>query len=134
MPKKSVLIADQNNLLVSCELSYNVSAPYAIHLDHDLVRGQEFSGDDLFECLIALRRELEKAGVRILCNGARVDAYPSGMSRSMGGARKVYITELGKPGTELVEIFDQADLAKVGSVEEQRTFHQLWVDSLRTIQ
>jgi len=128
------LIADQNNLLVSCELSISDRPPYSIRLDHELVRGHVFGGDDLFECLIALRRELEKAGDRILCNGARVDAYPSGMSRSMGGARKVYITELGKPGTELVKIFDQADLEKVGSVEEQQTYHQLWVDSLRTIQ
>ena len=132
--QQSVLIADQNNRLVSCELSINDRPPYAIRLDYDLVRGQVFSGRDLFECLIALRRELEKAGVQILCNGARVDAWPSSMSRQMGRARKVYINVPGRSTllTDLVGIFDHADLEKIGSVEQQRAYHRMWFDSLRT--
>jgi len=134
MPQQSVLIADQNNLLVSCELSYSDSLPYSIRLDHELVRGHVFSGRDLFECLIALRRELEKTGAQILCNGSRTDAYPSGMSRSMGGARMVYLMELGRPAKELVEIFGKADLEKIGSVEQQRSYFRMWLDSLGTTQ
>ena len=46
---------------------------------------QPFSGADLFDALIALRRRLEDLGCRLLCAGARRDVYPSGMSRTMGG-------------------------------------------------
>ena len=33
---------------------------------------------------------------------SRFDVFPSGMSQSMGSARKVYITRLGAPATDLI--------------------------------
>ena len=33
-----------------------------------------------------------------LCNGARVDCYPSGMARDMGGARSIYVLTIGQAG------------------------------------
>src|SRR4051794_8095008 len=67
-----------------------------------------YRGDDLFEALIAFRHELESEGAFLLCNGSRVDVFPSGMSRTMGGGRIAYIIRLGHPATETVDIFDEA--------------------------
>lgn len=91
-----------------------------------------FQGADLFECMKSVRRHLEGMSMLLLCNGARIDAYPSGMSRQMGRARRVCIVELGKPGTQegVVDIFGTAPLDKVGSVDAQREFHDNWLRSL----
>lgn len=93
-------------------------------------RSREFVGEDLFEALIALRKELEKTGYRLLCAGARVDVFPSGMSRSMGGGRKAYITQLGEPATDTIDIFAEAEPGAVGTVEQQKEFHTKWIRSL----
>ena len=39
------------------------------------------TADDFFDALRQIRLELETQNAMILCNGARIDAYPSGMSR-----------------------------------------------------
>jgi hypothetical protein len=93
----------------------------------------EFAGDDLFEALIALRSELEKIGAQLLCAGARPEVFPSGMSRSMGGGRKAYVTRLGSPAlrTDLVDILEYAGPEAVGSVAQQKAFHEKWTGSLR---
>jgi hypothetical protein len=91
----------------------------------------EFSKNDLFDALIALRKELGKMGCQILCAGARVDVFPSGMGRDMGRGRKAYVLRLGQPATELLDIFEYAPPEMVGSVEQQRAFHTKWVESLK---
>jgi hypothetical protein len=92
---------------------------------------REFHGRDLFESLNELRIELEKSGCQLLCAGARVDVFPSGMSRSMGGARKAYVLPFGTPATELLDIFDNAEPALVGTVVQQQEYHSKWVHSLK---
>ena len=92
--------------------------------------GRVFVGGDMFEALIALRKELEKTGCLLLCVGGRVDAYASGMCREMGGAGKVYITQLGKHATKLFDIFGKAKPETCGTVEQQKEFHRKWVCSL----
>lgn len=51
------------------------------------------TADDFFDALRQIRLELETQNVMILCNGARIDAYPSGMSRQMSLGRIVYLIE-----------------------------------------
>jgi hypothetical protein len=92
---------------------------------------RSFVGDDLFEAMNSLRREIELGGGRLICAGARIDTFPSGMARSMGSARKVYKTQLGHPATELMDIFDETDELSVGTVAQQLDFHRRWIDSLR---
>ncbi len=60
-------------------------------------------------------------------------ATTSGMSRSMSGGRKAYVTKLGRPALaqDLVDIFDYAEPNCVGSVTDQQVFHSKWVESLR---
>jgi len=93
----------------------------------------EGSGEDCFSALVSLRENLDQIGVRLLCMGARLDVYPSGMSRNMGGARKAYINKLGAPAlnSDLVDIFDYTTPETVGSVVDQTTFHKKWMESLR---
>jgi hypothetical protein len=55
-------------------------------------------GRDIFDALQQLRLKLEPIGWYPLCNGARVDCYPSGMARDMGGAQAVYVLTIGKSG------------------------------------
>lgn len=114
-----------------CRLKYTTRPPYVIEFSHAGLGTQEFSGDDLFDCLTAMREFLGQHDLRPLCAGARVDAYPSRMSRQMSGGRKVYLMEMGKPAEDLVDIFDEAPAEKVGSVEAQRQYFQKWLVSLQ---
>jgi hypothetical protein len=53
------------------------------------------------------------------------------MSRSMGAARKAYITQIGTPATDMVDIFDPVGPELVSTIEQQAEFHKKWVHSLR---
>ena len=87
---------------------------------------------DLFEALREMRAELESAGCQLLCAGARPYVTVSGMSRSMGGGRKGYIVHLGSPAsrTDMVDIFDYAEPALVGTIQQQRDYFRAWAESL----
>jgi hypothetical protein len=76
---------------------------------------------DLFECLSAIRRELDPHGIKVCCAGARSDVNPSGMGRQMGGGRRAYVHRDGERPTtrDLVDIFDSADVELVATVAEQ---------------
>jgi len=79
-------------------------------------------GSDWFECRLSLRLLLEERGWRILCNGARVNAWPSGMSRDMGGAMVYLYPDDHRPRTrdDLVRACDEASPELVVTVQEQR--------------
>jgi hypothetical protein len=84
---------------------------------------------DLFDCLVKIRLDLELEGAKILCNGARLDAFPSPMARDMGGGRKVYLLRMGEPAQleNLVNTFDEAPIEKIASVAEQKKFYLDWL-------
>ena len=86
-------------------------------------------GPDLFECLLRLRAELEPLGYRTLVDGARRNAWPSGMARDMAGGRKAYLPVLGQHGhrEDMVDIFGPADEADTALVHEQRAFSERWL-------
>ena len=92
----------------------------------------EATGDDYFDCLLEIRESFEKTNMKILCNGARYDVYPSRMSRQMGKGIKAYVMIKGKQAMEdsLVDIFESADLVKIGTVQQQRDYYNAWLDSL----
>ena len=87
-------------------------------------------GPDLFDAFCEIRRDLEGEGVRICVSGARIDAYPSGMAREMGGGQMVYLLRrpsmIGKlirlpylRPRKLVYIFSPAPCHLVATVDEQ---------------
>ncbi|MBL0741391.1 hypothetical protein [Chryseolinea lacunae] len=90
-------------------------------------------GEDYFACLLQIREIFEKDNTKILCNGARYDVYPSRMSRLMGKGTNAYVLIIGKQALEenLVDIFEPADLDKIGTVQQQRNYYNAWLDSLR---
>jgi len=93
----------------------------------------EAADRDLFEALASVRRRLEVSGWLIAVQGARRDTFPSGMVRDMGGARRVYVLEPGRPVARehLVDIFADADPADLGTVEEQERNYRDWLASTR---
>jgi hypothetical protein len=90
-----------------------------------------FRETDLYKAMQTLRQYLEAKGYQLLCAGARPDVVPSGMSRSMGGGQRAYVIRPGKQTTELVDIFDYAEPALVGTVQQQRDYVEAWRASLR---
>lgn len=93
-----------------------------------------FEGKDLFDSFCKLRLVLESQGFRILCNGARIDSYPSPMSRNMCGGAKLYKMTIGQrvERKDLLRIFDKADIESVGTVDEQKAYFKKWRKSLNS--
>jgi hypothetical protein len=90
-----------------------------------------FRETDLYKAMQTLRQYLEAKGRQLLCAGARPDVVPSEMSRSMGGGQQAYVIRPGRQATELVDIFDYAEPALVGTVQQQRDYVEAWRASLR---
>jgi hypothetical protein len=120
-----------NGEIKNVKVKFATAPPWFIELSLVELETTNFEGDDLFDCLCSLRSKLDVLGIKILCNGARIDAYPSPMLQS-SGARKVYVTTMGKQALRenLVDIFDETTADKVGTVEEQEDYHNKWFDSL----
>ena len=80
-------------------------------------------GRDIFDALQQLRLKLEPIAWYPLCNGPRVDCYPSDMARDMGGAQAVYVLTIGKNGKPpLMGTLDPAARDNVGTVAEQDAY------------
>jgi len=90
------------------------------------------AAEDYFEAFIVIRRALAERGIVPLCYGASRNAYPSSMSRSMGGGLQVYRMATGQQARQqtLVSIFDTGPDVDPASPEEQRAFFEEWLGSL----
>jgi hypothetical protein len=89
-----------------------------------------FTNSDMFECLVDLRRELNKYSHRPLCNGARLDVYPcEGKNRMMceNGFAYVLSPNQSIDSDNVVNIFDYAEPQLIASVEEQQNFFESWM-------
>lgn len=87
-------------------------------------------GDYPFMALAAIRRQLVELNLLLLCEGSRVDVFPSGFSFSSYLAYKVC---LGKRAEKenLVHILDPTDeIAMIGTFEEQESYRVKWGESL----
>jgi hypothetical protein len=116
-----------------CRIEASTAPPWRFRFSGINLSKTAYEGSDLFEAMVSLRRELEPLGALLLCAGARFDVYPSGMSHSMSAGRKAYATRMQMPATpgDLVDIFDYADPKLVGTVDEQRKYHYLWIASVK---
>jgi hypothetical protein len=86
---------------------------------------------DVFACLSAVREQVEPVGYRLCCNGARRDAWASGMQRDMGGGIVVYLLAdvIGHDRPPQVETLAAAPPDAVCTVAEQRSWHDSWLAS-----
>ena len=118
-----------------CTLKISGAEPYSIEIESELFASRKFTGIDLFDWLSKLRSFLEEKNILIVCNGARTDVYPSGMSRGMSGGRLAYVMRMGESAhkIDLVDIFGIADQGYVGTIDQQKEYHLKWVKSLRNI-
>ncbi|MEM9158365.1 MAG: hypothetical protein AAGB46_04890 [Verrucomicrobiota bacterium] len=87
---------------------------------------------DYFDGFCEIRKMLERDGIYPLCFGSRVDVYPSGMSRSMGGGVKGYRLSLGSQVgvSDLVNIFDSSEEVVPSKVSAQEEYFKKWIQSL----
>ena len=89
-------------------------------------------GPDLFKALTALRRILDPLGIRLGVNGARRDAWASGMQCDMAEGRVVYLLVVGQDGRpEQVSTLGDTPIGHVGTVDDQDQQHERWLHSRR---
>jgi hypothetical protein len=114
------------------ELKCAESPPWWIECDYDPIVDHRFTADNLFACLVELRRALEAVNCRILCNGSRVDTRLSNMALQSGGTH-VYLLRLGiRPSLdESLDILAPSAAETIGTIAEQEEFHSRWQNSLR---
>lgn len=93
----------------------------------------EKEGDNYFETLNALREELEKKNIKLLCKGCCKNVYPSAMLLNMGLGRKAYTLIPGKQAKmdSLVDIFDSCSIEEYSTIEQQLEYFENWTMSLR---
>ncbi|WP_194726532.1 hypothetical protein [Noviherbaspirillum malthae] len=114
------------------KLSYTLSRLAEVNISSKEIGNLTETGTTLFDALLKLRLELEKHGWFLLCNVARRDAYPSQMMMQMAMGRKIYVTKHGLQARrqDIVDIFGEATPDQIGTVEEQRRYHEDWIKSL----
>ncbi len=88
----------------------------------------EVSAHDMFEVLVRIREELEPQGWFVAVQGSRLDTFPSGMQRDMGGGLNVYVMRMGEPVRlgDVVETFAAADPSLLATVAAQRERATEW--------
>jgi hypothetical protein len=84
----------------------------------------------VWHALGALRAQLDPVGVRLCCQGARIDAYVSGMSVSMSDGWLAYILRSWRQprSRDLVNVLDPAPLRKIATVSEQAQYFERWAN------
>ena len=88
---------------------------------------------DMFEALVRIREQLEPQGWLVAVQGSRLDTYPSGMQRDMGGGLSVYVIRIGEPVRmdDVVDTFAEADPGLVATVDAQRRHAADWKRSIQ---
>lgn len=117
---------------VPATITFSRRAPWSLRLDAQGLESIDAQASDLFECLVSVRKKLQERGFKLLCNAARRDVYPSGMSRQMSGGACAYVLRMGHPGKskDIVNIFDPASKDVVASIEDQKEYFEKWSKSL----
>ena len=115
-----------------CSIEYRLWRPLKMVAYSTVFGCIEVVSDDLFEALCFVRLEAEKHGFLLLCNGARIDAYPSRMSRQMGFGAQIYVFKSGVQARkdDMVDLLDPALYDQVTTVEKQRGNFEAWLNSL----
>jgi hypothetical protein len=104
-----------------------------VELQSDFYNSGKIPCEILYDGFQLLHRQLDGLDIKLLCQGYRYDVRPSGMALDMGHGILAYIMKLGRPATELVNIFDSTDnVADIVSYNEQQSYFGKWIDSLRS--
>jgi hypothetical protein len=134
--QKELQIKDKNDYITIGKLFvYEYPNPPRIIFESSLTPNFECTGGQFFECLLNLREKLAENGFIPLCNGARVDNYIFISQVEMFGGRNSHTLVLNKIPSEKDEmyVFEYADPSLVVSIDEQRYFYELWLESIKSI-
>lgn len=85
---------------------------------------------DFFDALKAIRLILEARDVQVLCNGSRVDVWPSPRSRRMKSGLVAYVCRPGQAAIEEVDIFEDAADTPHVTVSAQEAYARRWLESV----
>ena len=128
---KVMLVSDTRSPQIGAVRLHDDSDDSLIELSFD---GNAFTGtgDDFFDAFCQIRKQLETLGLIPRCYAAHLRAFPSGMSRSMGGGVKLYRLTLGNQALtdDLIHMFDTDDRVEPATVADQRAFFNKWIGSL----
>ncbi|WP_275389730.1 hypothetical protein [Xenorhabdus bovienii] len=102
-----------------------------LRLFHNNNQLAESNDTDYFSCFTDLRNQLKD--IVFLCKGAKINVFPSAMSRDMSDGIVAYENTLGQYASseDTVHIFDFDDKDVDVTPKEQREFHFKWIESLR---
>jgi len=124
----ALLSPDGVRILVNASTTESTDGRVSLVLEKADVCSGVFTGYDAIDALRLLRRKVERLGWRVLCNGARRDAWASGMARDMSNGFRLYINlEHGKPARDVADTFDEAPSELIGTCEEQRAHYERWL-------
>jgi len=92
----------------------------------------EYFGPNYWEILKDLRLKFGREDKLILCAGARYDVAPSRMTLQMSNGLYAYKLTLGKQtsNSDIIDIFDEAPVSKIATVDKQKEFYRNWINSL----
>jgi hypothetical protein len=92
----------------------------------------EVSATDMFEALARIREQVEPQGWFVAVQGSRLDTFPSGMQRDMGGGLSVYVLRMGEPVRlgDVVDTLAEADPGTLATVAAQRDHAMAWTRSV----
>ena len=120
MRDRQIQLAHPDGRTASCDVAFCVTigndraATFTSELGHF-----RFVEADFFECLRRFREQVEPTGWRVLVNGARRDAWPSGMARDMAAGLRLYLLRKKPLGPD--DVVDTLDPATPGDVVDYAT-------------
>ncbi len=128
--RTTIKLATPDGATEDCDLEFEVTAHTVVIKSTSAGTGKKiWHGNDAFHALELFRRKIEPKGFRVLCNGSRRDAYPSGMCRDMGRGFMLY--PIPADGPPDLKTFDPAALELVGTVEEQLSNWKDWIEGVQ---
>ena len=87
-----------------------------------------------FTCLQELRKQLEEKNLKIICNGACENVYPSSMGFDMSLGLVAYKLTIGQrvgKSEKMFNILQYHGIGKLATVEEQNAFKENWLKSIQ---
>ncbi|MFJ3369740.1 hypothetical protein [Pseudomonas sp. NPDC086251] len=129
MPTKKIPVLIDGKL-ESAILDYDEKTP-AIRLTMESGWTKQFTGQDIYECLGKIIKELPE--VKFLCKGAKINVRPSSMSSQMTSGIMAYEHKLGVRVTrnDIVNIFDYDDQDIISDPQMQTDFFFQWLESIK---
>jgi hypothetical protein len=106
---------EREEVCMDCKTDYNEDCAISY-------RGSVHTGYTIYHCFNDIRKEhFDKAGIKVLCNGARLNFTLSGMTASMTRGWAGYI--INEDSATTVGTFDFYDkIEDLVTVEEQKIF------------